>query len=299
MLGSPSRADVEALEEAGADSLWVGGHVASPNPGPEAVISLAQLAGMTTRATVGTAVLLLPLYPPAIVAKQVAELDRLTGGRVVLGVGVGGEYPAEFTACQVPSSERGRRADESIGLLHALWKGDAVTHNGPFYPMAGVRIHPSPVQAGGPPILVAGRKGKSVRRAATLGDGWIPYQCSPRAYDASVREIREHATSAGRDLDGYVWALWTYINIDADGHRARRETVELMKRYGQVHDDRIVDHVTVSGTPSEARRRLHEFVDAGVDHFVFAVIGAAGNRQRLLIQEEVVPDLIGAPDDDA
>src|SRR5690606_38727399 len=93
-----SRAEVEALEDAGADTLWVTGHIASPSPGSEAVTALAHLAAMTARAWIGTAVLLLPLYPPAIVAKQFAELDRLTGGRVLLGIGVGGEFPAEFSA---------------------------------------------------------------------------------------------------------------------------------------------------------------------------------------------------------
>src|SRR5690606_170936 len=111
---------------------------------------------------------------PAIVAKQVADLDRATGGRVVLGVGVGGEYPAEFRACQVPVSERGRRADEAIRVIRRLWTAETITHGGPFYPMEEVRVHPAPLQPGGPPIVVAGRKEPAMVRAARLGDGWMP-----------------------------------------------------------------------------------------------------------------------------
>jgi alkanesulfonate monooxygenase SsuD/methylene tetrahydromethanopterin reductase-like flavin-dependent oxidoreductase (luciferase family) len=293
MLGRVIRAEVEALEEAGADSLWVGGHISSPNPGAEAVTSLAHLACVSSRAAVGTAVLLLPLYPPALAAKQFAEVDRISGGRVVMGVGVGGEYATDYSACQVPRGERGRRMDEAIPLVHELWNGNQVTNDGPFYPMTDVRIHPRPVQVGGPPILVAGRKGRTIARAATLGDGWLPYQYSPRRYHDSVTEISACAAEAGRDLEGFVWGLWTYINVRPDGKDARRETFEFMARYGHVSDERIVDHITVSGTPTEAIARLREFMDAGVEHFVFAPLGAdTGVDPRLFIQREVVPSLL-------
>ena len=89
-------ARASALEELPIDSLWAGGHVASPNPSPEAMMALARLSAATERVKIGTSILLLPLYSPAIVAKQIADLDRATGGRVILGVGVGGEYPQEF-----------------------------------------------------------------------------------------------------------------------------------------------------------------------------------------------------------
>src|SRR5215471_12688705 len=125
MTGGP-HTDVAYLESLPIDSLWVGGHVASKNPSPEAMVALTWVAARTERVRVGTAILLLPLYPPAIVAKQIADLDRATGGRVTLGVGVGGEYPDEFAACGVPIDERGARTDETIPLLRALWTGEPV-----------------------------------------------------------------------------------------------------------------------------------------------------------------------------
>jgi alkanesulfonate monooxygenase SsuD/methylene tetrahydromethanopterin reductase-like flavin-dependent oxidoreductase (luciferase family) len=90
------------------------------------------------------------------VAKQIADLDRATGGRVTLGVGVGGEYPQEFRACQIPLSERGARTDEAIPLLRRLWSGEEQSHSGRYYSMAAVRILPAPLQPEGPPIIVAG-----------------------------------------------------------------------------------------------------------------------------------------------
>lgn len=115
--------DLEALE---VSSLWAAGHVAIGREVPEAMMGLARLATLSHRATVGTAILLLPLYHPVIVAKQLAELDVATGGRVTVGVGVGGEYPQEFGACQIPLSDRGpalsRQAPKLIGTpVASVW----------------------------------------------------------------------------------------------------------------------------------------------------------------------------------
>jgi alkanesulfonate monooxygenase SsuD/methylene tetrahydromethanopterin reductase-like flavin-dependent oxidoreductase (luciferase family) len=158
------------LEVRPVDSLWVGGHISSRNPSPEAMIGLARLAAATERVSVGSSILLLSLYPPALVAKQVADLDRATGGRLILGVGVGGEYPQEFRAVQVPMEQRGGRTNEIIPLLRRFWTATDVTHHGRYYEMQDVRIHPAPAQPGGPPIVVAGRKEPSMRRAATMGE---------------------------------------------------------------------------------------------------------------------------------
>ena len=196
----PERSLVETLEAQPVDSLWVGGHVASANPSPEAMVQLVRLAALTSRVRVGTSILLLPLYPPAIVAKQVADLDLATGGRVTLGVGVGGEYPQEFRACQIPLSERGPRTDEAIPLLRRLWSGETQSHEGRYYSMEDVRIHPAPVQPNGPPIIVAGRKDRAMRRAVEHGDGWMPYLYSARRYADSVQTIRRLADEAARDL---------------------------------------------------------------------------------------------------
>ena len=293
MVSGRSGDYIRELEDAGADTMWAGGHIASRNPTPEAIIGLSQLAAHTQKATVGTAVLLLPIYPPAIVAKQLADLDVLTGGRVVLGVGVGGEYVADFSACQVPVGERGRRFDEAIPLLRALWRNEPVSSEGPYFPMEKVRLHPGPVRPGGPPILIAGRKERAMRRAATLGDGWFPYMYSPSRFQSSVSRIREIADECERNLDEFVWAVWTFVSLDSDGAAARRRAAEYLQGIGHIQDGKITDHVTVSGTPNEVTRRLQEFCDAGVEHFVFATIDSeGGGGTELFIQRELVPNLV-------
>ncbi len=259
----------QRLEERPIDSLWVGGHIASRNPSPEALVGLTRLATVTERVKVGSSILLLPLYPPALVAKQVADLDRVTGGRVMLGVGIGGEYPAEFRAVGVPIEERGRRTNEIIPLLRRLWSATEITHDGRYYPMTDVRIHPAPVQPGGPPIIVAGRAEAAMTRAATLGDGWFPYLYSPRRYTASVAAIRSAADEAGRSLEGFHWCVWVFLNINPDGDVAREEAARSM---GGTYDQdfrAMVDRVAAAGTPTEVATRLTEFYDAGARHFIF------------------------------
>ncbi len=287
--GDPEQA--AALEGQAIDSLWVGGHVASRNPSPEALMALALLSAATTRVKIGTSILLLPLYPPALVAKQIADLDRATGGRLILGVGIGGEYPQEFRACGVPIEERGRRTDEAIPLLRRLWTAEEISHDGPYYPMKDVRIHPAPAQAGGPPIVVAGRKEPAMRRAALLGDGWMPYLYSPRRYAVSVARVREIAAEAGRDLSGFDWYAFVFINVDPDGGRAREEAARAMG--GTYNQDfrAMVDNVAAAGTAEEVRAKVQEFVDAGARHFIFAPAAGTGSPAAIVrrVFEEVLP----------
>jgi probable F420-dependent oxidoreductase len=292
MAGAPD-SDVEHLESLPIASLWVGGHVASRNPSPEAMVALTWLAARTERVRVGTAILLLPLYPPAIVAKQIADLDRATNGRIVLGVGVGGEYPAEFEACGIPIEERGARTDEAIPLLRRLWSAEPVTHDGRFLAFDGVRIHPAPVQGPSLPIVVAGRQPVAMRRAARLGDGWMPYLYSPRRYADSVAVIRETAAADGRDLGGFEWFAFVFVNIDDDGDRARQDAAAFLGgTYSKGDFAAMIDRVAAAGTVDEVTATLQAFVDAGARHLVFTPM-VRGNPRPLLdrLVAEVLPRL--------
>lgn len=285
------------LEDLGVDSLWVGGHIASDNPSTEAMMSLARLSAVTERVRIGTSILLLPLYPPAIIAKQVADLDRATGGRLVLGVGVGGEYPQEFRACQVPIQERGRRLDEAIPLLRRLWTAKEISHDGPLYPMRDVTVHPSPAQAGGPPIVVAGRQEPAMRRAARLGNGWMPYLYSPRRYAASVRTIRAAAVEGGRNLTGFGWYAFVFVNIDSDGVRARQNAARTIGGTYNQDFQAMIDKVAAVGTPSEVTRKLQDFVAAGARHFIFMPATGTADPGAVLhrLLDEVLPEVRTAP----
>ncbi len=124
---------VELVDRSGYNSLWVGDHISFAVPVLDPLLQLAQAAMVGRRLTLGTSVYLLPLRHPAPVAKQVATLDHLTEGRLIFGVGVGGEFVKEYEVCGVPIGERGARLADGIKLLRQFWSGEAVSHSGRFY----------------------------------------------------------------------------------------------------------------------------------------------------------------------
>src|SRR5215472_3500478 len=201
-IPEPDRDWLAAVEKLPVDSVWQGGHLLPPTHTGEAITRLALMTAWTERVRVGTSVLLLPLYHPVVIAKQLADLDSRAGGRLTVGVGVGGEFQAEFDAVGVPVAERGARTSESIQVLRALWQGGPASHQGKFWSFSDMELRPvraagSPgMRPGGPPIVVAGRKEAAMRRAARLGDGWMPYLVSPQAYARSVAVISEAAAAA-------------------------------------------------------------------------------------------------------
>jgi len=284
-----AREEVDALESLPIASLWVGGHVASPNGAPEVMVKLAQLAALSRRVRIGTSILLLPLYQPAIVAKQVADLDQSSGGRINLGIGIGGEYEQEFRACGVPVTERGKRTDEAIGLLRRLWTAEEISHPGPHYPMERVRIQPAPVHPGGPPIIVGGRKEPAMVRAARLGNGWMPYLYSPRAYANSVKRIREIADETGRDISDFEWTVFLFTTVRDDEERARQEAASVLGGIYRQDFRAMADRVTAAGTPEQVAARVQEFVDAGARHIIFA---AAAHEDRLAVMRRIATEVM-------
>jgi probable F420-dependent oxidoreductase len=205
-----------AIEEIGYDEIDLFEHVtvglAMPtrpagNAAPELLepmVTLGAMAAVTSRIGLGTGVLVLPQRQPALVAKQVATLDVLSGGRVRLGVGVGWQE-AEYESLGVPFAERGRRMDEAIELMRLYWTTPSVTFRGRFSQAEAMAMDPKPVQAGGPPIWLGGDSEASLRRVGRLGDGWM---AMAEADDliATARDkiatIFAAAEKAGRDSAG-------------------------------------------------------------------------------------------------
>jgi len=273
------------LEEAGATALWVGGHVSSPYTTPEVIVRLAGLVEQTERVLLGTGVLLLPLYPPGLIAKQLADIDRASQGRLIVGVGVGGEQEGDFRACGVPVEERGSRTDESIPLLRKFWTAEPVQHEGKHFHYDNVTIQPAPTQPGGPPLIVSGRSGPARRRAALLGDGWMPHLYSVRQYRESVDEIKSLAAEAGRDLSTFSWVAFLAVSMDDDPVAARRAALEGFGRsYGQ-DVEQMLDKIAVVGTPEQVLAKMQDYVDAGARHLV---VSAQQGRQLL---DELLPEL--------
>src|SRR5205814_18412 len=156
---------VRRVEALGFDSVWTGDHVSFHGPIHESLTLLASYVPITSRSRLGTAVYLLALRPAAIAAKASATLDALSGGRLIFGVGVGGENPKEFELCGVPHAERGARVSEAIDVVRTLWRDTPATFKGRFTNFEGVSIDPKPVQKPGPPIWIGGRSDAALARA--------------------------------------------------------------------------------------------------------------------------------------
>jgi alkanesulfonate monooxygenase SsuD/methylene tetrahydromethanopterin reductase-like flavin-dependent oxidoreductase (luciferase family) len=233
-----------------------------------------------------------------VVAKQLADLDAWSGGRVSVGIGVGGEFAQEFEAVGIPLAERGARTDEAMEVLRTLWQGGPASHAGRFFSFRDVELRPvSPPrggagQPGGPPLVVSGRKHPAMRRAARLGDGWMPYLMSPDAYARSVAVIESEAQAAGRTLEGFEWMMYLYCSIRGDGDRARDDVATFLgSAYGDKPRD-MLDRIAPSGTPDEVAARLQAYVDAGVRHLVISPAAPQDTLEVVtLAAQEVLPQL--------
>lgn len=257
-------------EQVGFDSIWFGDHVAFQVPILEPLTALAFAAAATERVRLGTSVYLLPLRHPTVTAKATATLDVLSGGRLVLGVGVGGEFPAEFEACGVPVAERGTRADEAIGVLRRLWAEDGVAHEGRHFRFGPVTLEPKPVQPGGPRILVGGRRARALRRAGRLGDGFLSHMCSPSRYAQNLDEIRRHAERAGRGEVAFEAAAFLFACLGDDYEACATsagKTLSLV--YGRPFEE-AARRYCLLGRTADCLEQMRAFVRAGCRSFVLS-----------------------------
>jgi probable F420-dependent oxidoreductase len=201
-------------ESLGYDSLWAGEHVVVPSPRVDPspmdpdepildpLVALAHLAGHTERLLLGTGLIVLPQRNPLVLAKQVASLDVLSNGRLLLGIGVGYLEP-EMTAIGVPMEARGARSDEYLAAMRSLWQDEAPAFQGRYASFDGVDAHPRPVQ--NPlPVVVGGHTDAAFRRAARHADGWYGFLVGLRAM-AQYREALDRAIElAGRERPLHV-----------------------------------------------------------------------------------------------
>jgi probable F420-dependent oxidoreductase len=174
-----------AAEEAGFESIWTGEHVAMPirdNPVPtppetpflDSVVTLTNVAARTRRLRLGTGVLVMPHHNPVLLAKALATLDVVSGGRLIAGFG-GGYVEPEFRALGVSFPDRGRITDEYLEAIRVLWTDEEPRFAGKFASFDGIRFEPKPRQRPHPPLVIGGRSGPALRRAARFGDGWYGF----------------------------------------------------------------------------------------------------------------------------
>ncbi len=189
---------VDALERLRFDSLWLSERLGGEAPDP--VVGMAAAVARTSRLKVGTSVLVLPGRNPVVLAKELASLDRLSGGRLLPAFGLGVADPHEQQAFGVARAERAAWFDEALPLLRRLWTEDEVTHHGERFRLDGVRILPKPVQQP-PDVWLGGIAPSELRRVGRLGDGWLPSFVTPAEAKAGRQVVEEVAAAHGRTID--------------------------------------------------------------------------------------------------
>lgn len=189
---------VDGLETNGFDSLWLSERLTGDAPDP--LVGLAFAAGRTTKLKLGTSVQVLPGRNPALVAKEWASLDRLSGGRALPAFGLGVANPAEQQAFGVERTERAAWFDEALPLIRRMWTEDHVDHDGPRFTYRDLSVRPKPVQAP-PDVWLGGRAKSELRRVGRLGDGWLPSFSTPAEVAAGRVVVEEAAAHAGREID--------------------------------------------------------------------------------------------------
>ncbi|NJN53009.1 MAG: TIGR03619 family F420-dependent LLM class oxidoreductase [Gammaproteobacteria bacterium] len=227
-------------EAAGLESLWTGEHVVLPDPQvppspappqfpmlhPPAALSF--LAAITSTVKLGTGITLIAQRNPVVLAKEMASLDVLCNGRLILGVGAGYLEP-EFRALGIPFQERGPRTDESIAAMQALWNQRKPTFTGRFTNFSGIDAQPRPVQAGGPPIVVGGASDSALARAVRVGAGWYGFAMDVATATSTIARLKREQQRAGRSEP-------LEISITPPG----RVTAELCAAYAAIGVDRLI-----------------------------------------------------------
>jgi probable F420-dependent oxidoreductase len=272
---------VEAL---GLDAVWTEDRIFHAANMLDPLMLLAGAAASTRRIQLGTAVLVLTLRNAAVLARQVATLHHLSGGRLALGVSLGGR-PEEYVAAGVPMARRVAVFRESITVLRRLLAGEPVEHHGEFFRLQGATVRPpAPV-----PLYVGGNAEGALRRAGELADGWImgPFG-TLRDFAPSWRIVQDAARAAGRNADALIAGRLVYVAVHDDRDRARDALRGFLHGYYGSRFD--VDQSAIFGPPGEVAARLAEHVQAGITRLMLGVPTLdTGHLQQLAA--EVAPML--------
>jgi len=303
VIESARRPDVEACwamarhaDQAGYDAVWVGDSIVA-KPRLEALTTLAYLAGITTRVRLGTAVLLPALRHPVVLAHQIANVDQISRGRVVLGLGMGWSLLSaerEWAACGADHKRRARRLEEHVEVWRMLWRGEPVTWRGDDVDLVDHTIGPLPWNPAGPPVLItAGNRGEMLAaqfdRFARLGDGII----TTYVHAAECRRIRELADAAvarlGRPRREFPLCVYTTVRLDDDPRRAERFTTEFLAAYygGGVHSRGTMG----LGPADVVIAALRSYAEAGVTDLCIRLVGDDQRAQLDRLTAEVLPAL--------
>ncbi|HTV98620.1 MAG TPA: TIGR03619 family F420-dependent LLM class oxidoreductase [Steroidobacteraceae bacterium] len=271
---------VQLIDACGYDSLWAGDHVAFAIPILDPLLQLAQAAVLSRRLLLGTAVYLVPLRAPGSIAKMVSSLDHLTEGRLIFGIGVGGEFPKEFELCGVPVNERGSRLTESMEVLRKIWSGRPVSHRGRHYQFSEVAMQPPPRQRGGPPMWCGGRSDAALARAAQLADGWISYVVTPAMFAESMAKIARFAMECERRMTSFGAAHLLFLRLDDDPAEAFRAANQCLSARYAMDFSKPTRRYAALGRPADIAAQARAYYHAGARHLILDFVGPYEDRDR-------------------
>jgi alkanesulfonate monooxygenase SsuD/methylene tetrahydromethanopterin reductase-like flavin-dependent oxidoreductase (luciferase family) len=283
MEGRPEAAPLIDLavhaESQGYDSVWVGDSLLA-RPRHEPLTMLAAAATRTRRIELGTAVFLPMLRNPVVLAHQLATLDQISEGRLVLGAGIATDVPpvrAEFMAAGVPFEGRVGRMMEGLRLCRALWTGQPVDWDG-RWTVKGGTLGPVPYRPGGPPIWLAGSVRAAFERAARHFDGWFANGPDAPLWGAQWAEVKAAARAAGRDPATLEGVIYLTLAVDEDQARANERLDAYLERYyGQPAAVTRRRQSCYAGPAEGAAQWIHGYAEAGATH---AVLRFAGDHIR-------------------
>jgi len=280
------------IEAGGFDAIWSLDRLVYENADP--LTALAACAAVTSRVRLGTSILLAPLHPPVLLAKQFATLDLLSNGRVTVGVGIGGR-PDDFNGAGVPFAARGGRTREAIHIMKQVWAGQVIRHQGRHFTVECGPVGPAPVQRPHPPVWMGGIQEPALRRIARIADGFIGTGgAGPEGFRAAWQRVRQFLADAGRPEEGFPNACLAYFNVTNDREQGKQDAMAALTRYyGPQFPSRYdPEKALIFGPPEECARRSQAYLDAGVQHLIL-VPTTLDVAQVDRISREVIP-LLGA-----
>ncbi|GIX49694.1 MAG: LLM class F420-dependent oxidoreductase [Candidatus Tectimicrobiota bacterium] len=255
---------IDKAEAWGLDSIWLSDHVLAPHPTLAIVPVMAAIAARTQRLKFGPSVMILPLRHPIAVAKEIATLDYLSGGRVIMAVGLGADE-AEVAAFNVPLAQRAAMTDEAIVVLRKLWSQTHVSHHGRFYHFDDVTLTPRPTKK--IDLWVGGRSDRALKRVAQLADGWFASFVTPEEFAAGMEKIAAYAAACGRADEEIEAGSIVFCHVDRDGERARRHVTAVFAGNRRRPPELVLPRSAV-GTPEACREALQRYVEHGLTKFV-------------------------------
>ena len=284
------------MEQLGYDSLWVWDHVllgVQPNfPIIESLTLLTAIGARTSKIKLGTGILVLPMRNPVILAKQLASMDLLTNGRLLMGM-ASGWYKREFDAVGVPFEQRGKIMDENLDILTRFWTEDMVKGEWSRHKIPAGVMYPKPVQKPRPPILIGGYVDRVLKRAAVTGDGWLTYFYRPESFAKSWAKIRDFAKEGGKDPDTLLNAAQLPICIGKSRAAVEADMMDwLGKEWDYASWSDSTKDSAIMGTVDECVAQLKEHLAVGTQKIIF-VPYKYEMGQIETIAREIIPRLKG------